>query len=186
MTFTYAWSFGGLIPHLLAATKTPSATLIGMPAFLLLFGEIVHRGLSWMQKRERFLFRAGTVTAILSLLTLGGHTIIGAWQVTSRNRSTRTLAEIATYAETELPHNAVLLVELDADELRNTDDHLRLMFLMSKTAHPLSNPDEWKKTASQVRQAGGIPYLVSFREWSLRLVSTSITDKRSIYSDEAP
>ncbi|RKU36641.1 hypothetical protein C6496_12755, partial [Candidatus Poribacteria bacterium] len=86
LTLTYAWSFGVLIPHLLAATKTPSATLIGMPAFLLLFGEIVHRGLSWMQKRERFLFRAGTVTAILSLLTLGGHTIIGAWQVTSRNR----------------------------------------------------------------------------------------------------
>lgn len=57
---------------------------------------------------------------------------------------------------------------------------------MSKTAHPLSNPDEWQEKAGQVRIAGGIPYLVSFREWSLPLVFTSLTDKRSIYSDEVP
>ena len=111
--------------------------------------------------------------------------IIRAWQITSRNRNTRTLAEIATYAETQLPQNAVLLVELDADKLRNTDDHLRLMFLMSKTAHPLSHPDEWEEKAVQVRKAGGIPYLVSFREWSLPIIFTSLTDKRSIY-DEVP
>jgi len=86
----------------------------------------------------------------------------------------------------QLPQNAVLLVELDADKLRNTDDHLRLMFLMSKTAHPLSNPDEWKEKAAQVRKAGGIPYLVSFREWALPIVFSSLTDKRTIYSDEIP
>ena len=186
LTLTYAWGFGVLIPHLLAATKTPSATLIGMPAFLLLFGEGVHRCLSWMQKRKRFTFRIGMILTIVSLLALGVHTIIGAWQVTSRNRNTRTLAETASYAETQLPQNAVLLVELDADKLRNTDDHLRLMFLMSKTAHPLSNPDEWEEKASQVRKTGGIPYLVSSREWPLPVVFTSLTDKRIIYSHEVP
>ncbi|MYK17529.1 phospholipid carrier-dependent glycosyltransferase [Candidatus Poribacteria bacterium] len=186
LTLTYAWGFGVLIPHLLAATKTPSATLIGMPAFLLLFGEAVNRCLLWMQGRKALIFRVSTIITITSLFILGVHTIIGAWQITSRNRSTKTLAEIATYAETKLPQNAVLLVELDADELRNTDEHLRLMFLMSKTAHPLSNPDEWQEKAGQVRITGGIPYLVSFREWSLPLVFTSLTDKRSIYSHEVP
>lgn len=95
-----------------------------------------------MQKRKRFAFRIGIIITIVSLLVLGVHIIIGAWQVTSRNRNTRTLAETASYTETQLPQNAVLLVELDANKLRNTNDHLRLMFLMSKTAHPLSNPDK--------------------------------------------
>lgn len=186
LTLTYAWGFGVLIPHLLAVTKTPSATLIGMPAFLLIFGEGVHRCLSWMRTHEQLYFRIATVIGGLILIVLGSKTLFDAWQVTSQNRSTRTLVEIATYVETQLPQNAVLLVELDADELRNTDDHLRLMFLMSKTAHPLSNPDEWDEKASQVRKAGGIPYLVSFREWTLPVVFTSLTDKRIIYSHEVP
>ena len=88
---------------------------------------------------------------------------------------------------TQLPQNAVLIVELDA-ELRNGDDHLRLMFLMSKAAHPFSssNPDAWKQKAAQVRKAGGIPYLVSFQKWSLPVMFTSRIDKRTIYSDETP
>lgn len=186
LTLIYAWGFGVLIPHLLATTKTPSATLIGIPAFLLLFGETVYRCLRWMQGHKGFIFRVCTIITIAGLLALGSHSLIEAWQITSRNRNTRTLAEIATYAETQLPHNAVLLVELDADKLKNTDDHLRLMFLTSKTAHPLSNPDQWEQKAEQVRKAGGIPYLVSFREWPLRIAFTSLTDKRSIYSDEVP
>ena len=186
LTLTYAWGFGVLIPHLLAATKTPSATLIGIPAFLLIFGEAVYRCLSWLQRRERLFSRIGIVLIIVSLLSLGSHSMIGGWQVTSHNRNTRTLAEIAAYVETQLPQNAVFLVELDANELRNTDDHLRLMFLMSKTAHPLRNPDEWEEKAAQVRKAAGIPYLVSFREWTLPVVFTSLTDKRTIYSYEIP
>ena len=187
ITLTYAWGFGVLIPHLLAATKTPSATLIGMPAFLLLFGEAVNRCVSWMWNRKQLYFQIATVIVSVVLIGLGSKTMFDAWRVTSQNRSTRTLAEVATYAETQLPQNAVLLVELDA-ELRNGDDHLRLMFLMSKTAHPFSssNPDAWKEKAAQVRKAGGIPYLVSFREWSLPVMFTSVIDKRTIYSDETP
>ncbi|RKU33733.1 hypothetical protein C6499_00935 [Candidatus Poribacteria bacterium] len=187
LTLIYAWGFGVLIPHLLAVTKTPSATLIGMPAFLLLFGETMNRCMSWMWNRKQVYFQMATVILSVVLIALGSKTIFDAWQVTSQNRSTRTLAEIATYAETQLPQNAVLLVELDA-KLRNADDHLRLMFLMSKTAHPFtsSNPDAWKEKAAQVRKAGGIPYLVSFREWSLPVMFTSVIDKRTIYSHETP
>jgi 4-amino-4-deoxy-L-arabinose transferase-like glycosyltransferase len=39
----YAWGVGVLIPHLFAVSKTPSATLIGVPPFLLLFGRFVVR-----------------------------------------------------------------------------------------------------------------------------------------------
>lgn len=41
----YAWGFGVLIPHLFAVTKTPSATLLALPAFLLIFGELIVRGI---------------------------------------------------------------------------------------------------------------------------------------------
>jgi len=40
---TYAWALGVLIPHVIATSKTPTATLIGWPPFLLLFGEMVRR-----------------------------------------------------------------------------------------------------------------------------------------------
>ena len=51
LTLTYAWGFGVLIPHILAVTKTSSATLIGMPAFLLLLGEVIDRYLLRMHGR---------------------------------------------------------------------------------------------------------------------------------------
>jgi 4-amino-4-deoxy-L-arabinose transferase len=43
--FLYAWFVGVVAPHLLAATKTPSATLIALPASLLLFGRLVSEAL---------------------------------------------------------------------------------------------------------------------------------------------
>ena len=188
LTLTYAWGFGVLIPHLLAATKTPSATLIGMPAFLLVFGEVVYRCLLWLQRRETLLFRVMIIIVVLNLLVLGIFTIRRTWQITSLNQNTPTFAEIATYAETQLPHNAVFLVELDANEPQNIDEHLRLMFLISKTAHRFigSTLDVWKEKAAEVRKTGGIPYLVSSGEWSLHPVFISLTDKRTIYSDEIP
>jgi 4-amino-4-deoxy-L-arabinose transferase-like glycosyltransferase len=39
----YTWALGVLVPHLLATSKTPTATLIGWPPFLLLFAELIHR-----------------------------------------------------------------------------------------------------------------------------------------------
>jgi 4-amino-4-deoxy-L-arabinose transferase-like glycosyltransferase len=46
----YAWSLGVVVPHLCATTKTPSATLIAMPAMLLLLGHLIaeaSRGERW-------------------------------------------------------------------------------------------------------------------------------------------
>jgi hypothetical protein len=46
----YAWGLGVILPHLFAVTKTPSATLIGAPAFFLLVGHLVAeawRGQRW-------------------------------------------------------------------------------------------------------------------------------------------
>jgi hypothetical protein len=46
----YAWGLGVLLPHLVAVTKTPSATVIGMPPLFLLLGYLVTaawRGERW-------------------------------------------------------------------------------------------------------------------------------------------
>jgi 4-amino-4-deoxy-L-arabinose transferase len=37
----YAWLLGVLVPHVFAVSKTPSATLIAMPAFLLILGYLI-------------------------------------------------------------------------------------------------------------------------------------------------
>jgi 4-amino-4-deoxy-L-arabinose transferase len=41
LVLVYAWGLGVVIPHLLVVTKTPSATLLGMPPLLLLLGYLV-------------------------------------------------------------------------------------------------------------------------------------------------
>jgi 4-amino-4-deoxy-L-arabinose transferase-like glycosyltransferase len=43
----YAWGLGVIIPHMAAVTKTPSATVIAMPAFLLLLGYLVAEASRW-------------------------------------------------------------------------------------------------------------------------------------------
>jgi 4-amino-4-deoxy-L-arabinose transferase-like glycosyltransferase len=45
LLLTYAWGFGVLVPHMLATSKTPSATLIGWPAFLLVLSGMIVRGI---------------------------------------------------------------------------------------------------------------------------------------------
>jgi hypothetical protein len=42
--FLYAWLFGVLAPHAISATKTPSATLIAMPAAFLLVARLMVEG----------------------------------------------------------------------------------------------------------------------------------------------
>src|SRR5262249_49955929 len=41
LALVYAWGLGVVVPHLLVVTKTPSATVIAMPALLLLLGYFV-------------------------------------------------------------------------------------------------------------------------------------------------
>lgn len=50
----YAWALGVLIPHILATTKTPSATVMGMPPFFLLLGYLISK--AW--RRDGFALNA--------------------------------------------------------------------------------------------------------------------------------
>ncbi|MCH8294343.1 glycosyltransferase family 39 protein [Candidatus Poribacteria bacterium] len=179
----YVWGFGVLTPFLFAATKTPSATLIGMPAFLLILGDFAVRTLHRKpsETRRRSVLRMiWAILLILSFLTEA----VDAWWIARQNRNDRTFSEIAAFAETHLPKNAVLLTEIDKKKKKNNDDHLRLMFLTERTAHPYSSPDAWEALAKRISANSGIPYVVSFRKLDLPVLFNSEVDGRTVYSLE--
>jgi hypothetical protein len=66
LVFIIAWSLGVVAPHVLASSKTPTATLIGWPAFFLLFGEMVRRAVRG-DALCLGVWTAGTVSAALLL-----------------------------------------------------------------------------------------------------------------------
>jgi 4-amino-4-deoxy-L-arabinose transferase-like glycosyltransferase len=59
-----AWSLGVLIPHLLARTKTPSATLIGWPAMWLILGYLISQAI----RGDAAALGAWLIAIILALL----------------------------------------------------------------------------------------------------------------------
>ena len=61
---TYAWGAGAVLPHLLAVSKTPSATLVGAPAFWLLAGHLISE--AWRGER----WPLAGLTAVLALSVL--------------------------------------------------------------------------------------------------------------------
>ncbi len=60
----YAWGLGVVLPHLFAVSKTPSATVIAIPAFALLAGHLI----SEAGRGERWPLTALTAVLALSLL----------------------------------------------------------------------------------------------------------------------
>ncbi len=60
----YAWSLGVVLPHLFAVTKTPSATIIAMPALLLLLGGLISD--AWRGQRWQLAVLAGVL--VMSLI----------------------------------------------------------------------------------------------------------------------
>ena len=60
----YAWALGVVLPHLLAPSKTPSATVIAMPPLLLLLGSLV----SQVWKRDRFALAGLLGIMVMSLI----------------------------------------------------------------------------------------------------------------------
>ena len=175
----YAWGFGVLLPFSLATTKTPSATLISMPAFLLILGDFADRTTRRKSNDSHYGRRIRVVwAALLMLLCLGE--CIQAWRVT-QIRNEHTLSEIAAFAGEHLPKNAVLLTETNVRKGETHYDYLRLMFFTEHTARPYYLKTEWKSLSQQVREQGGIPYIVTFRELDLPLLFKSHTDKRAIY-----
>lgn len=184
----YSWGLGVLIPFLLATTKTPTATLIGLPAFLLILGDFIVRTI---QKRtedrlpRRILRKVWACVIILLFI----HEVFNAWwmtrpdifyQVEKKQMKPQTFSEIADFVETHLPPHAVLLTEVHRDN--QYADHLRLMFLTSRTVHPYHKQNGWFEFCEQIRRHGGTPYIVTFRVLDLPVIFESETDKHTIYS----
>lgn len=176
----YTWGFGFLLPFLLATTKTPSATLITLPAFLLILGDFTQQITRRKPSEARGQRRIRVVwITVLVILCIGEG--FYAWQITQRDRSQHTLSEIAAFVDTNLPKNAVLLTEINIRKGETHYDYLRLMFLTDLTARPYHSKDAWKALSRQVWRNGGIPYIVAFRELNLPLLFKSDSDKRMIY-----
>lgn len=181
----YSWGFGVLVPFLIATTKTPSATLIGVPALLLILGDFVARTIE--RKPDEGLWRrririAWTTLFLILFLSEG----VDAWWCTHENRNDKTFAEIAAFAQTHLPKNAVLLTEAQPPEQTSDFTHLRIMFRTDRTAHAYFSEFDWKPASRQIWKHGGIPYLITYRRLNLPLIFNSEADERMIYSIPRP
>ncbi|MEO8218113.1 MAG: glycosyltransferase family 39 protein [Acidobacteriota bacterium] len=238
----YAWGAGVLLPHLLASSKTPSATLIGTPAFLLLLAllmtnavernpralaactgvalaclfahpSVAPPGQGYAQSRQ---FAAvmyqnlwvvwcvlGGVIALLAIEIASRFAVAEKWGVVVR-RGALTLAaavvvwlftleisdargvvelnlkepsfsDVAAYAATT-QDNAVFLF----DESRRWGDHQLAEFLSGRTSYRYEG-EEWRSMAREVRERGGVPYLVTPAELTLQVVYRSTRDGRTVY-----
>jgi 4-amino-4-deoxy-L-arabinose transferase-like glycosyltransferase len=70
----FAWGLGVLIPHVIATSKTPTATLIGWPPFFLLLGEMIRRAVGG----DRLCLGAWFAAAVLAV-TASGKIEAGGW-----------------------------------------------------------------------------------------------------------
>lgn len=184
----YGWGFGVLIPFLLATTKTPTATLIGMPAFLLILGNFIVRT-TRNKKEDGFPKRALRKVCMGVLILLLTHEVFNAWwmtrpdifyQVNEKHTKPRTFSEVANFVQAQLPDHAVLLTEVHRDN--QYADHLRLMFLTSQTVHPYHGQAGLLGFCTQIQKHSGIPYIITFRKLNLPVIFKSYTDRITIYS----
>lgn len=177
----YAWGLGVFPPFLIAISKIPTATLMGTPALLLLLGRLIEDTTHRKKDAPRWKHICRHIwTFFIAFLFL--IQAINAWWLTETNANDRTYSDIANYAENHLPSNAVLLTEIIYTDAQNDDNHLRIMFLTSRTAHPYTTANGWEKLVSQVHRHGGIPYIVTFRELDLPVMFKSEVDKTTLYA----
>ena len=175
----YAWGFGVFPPFLIATTKIPCATLMGAPALLLLLGAFVERTTHAKKDVPRWRGHLRKCWAFYLILLFFGEAF-SAWWITNINDQSSSLPEIASYVETHLPKNAVLLTEENNEKTEHYS--LYLMFQTSHTAYPYHSEAAWEKISKRIQQRGGIPYLVTFRELPLPVVFKSESDRRIIYA----
>lgn len=234
--FLLAWGFGVLAPHAVSATKTPSATLIAMPAAFLLLANLMAEGWRgrpsplaawasimvvgaiWPGPIERFgrgypdppalgvlMFRSWWVlghlglalglvglawrwgqpsdartrrvraVAVASTLVVGARVALAAWAVTGGSENNPFVAELADRARDGLPARAVLLFEGP-----DRGEHQLAMFLLDRTCYQL-NGRPADEVARAVREAGGVPFVVTSAPgpWPRRF--TSARDPRGLY-----
>jgi hypothetical protein len=250
----YAWGVGVLVPHILSATKTPSATVFGLPPFWLLLGVLVSqatrgnrraltgwvtimalcalfppvingwgmgapnpntpgiimKGALWVVwhvagtfavvagvelwvrilRRWRVVSLAGFAAplrwvvvglGVAGSIFLGGRLSRQSWRVSELNRNEPTFSEVADYARTQLPENAVLIHEAT----RDSGDHLLTMFFSDRTGYSTEGTTT-EDVARLVREGGGVPYVVTNRDLPLPRLFSSEKDQRKIYELVAP
>jgi 4-amino-4-deoxy-L-arabinose transferase-like glycosyltransferase len=124
----------------------------------------------------RYLRAAGLTFCLLVLAWLEYQNVEAAWRVTGRNQNDPFCAEVGRFARERLPGNAVLLCEERAGY-----EHLTTMFYADRICYPLAwgGPDE---LARKVIQAGGVPFVVSYRKLPLDAVYATRNYGPTVYA----
>ena len=71
--FVLAWSIGVIVPHTLAETKTPSATMIAVPPLLICFAAVISR--AW-QRRDWLYTSIWSAGILVITIISGGRTLV--------------------------------------------------------------------------------------------------------------
>jgi 4-amino-4-deoxy-L-arabinose transferase len=113
-----------------------------------------------------YLLYGARAVCLGALVWLGAQMLQAAWRVTKANVNDPSWLDVGQFADAHLPENAVLLCQE-----RKGGEHLTTMFYADRTCYELEgSPDAM---ARRVVQAGGIPYIVTYRRLSLPLVHES-------------
>jgi hypothetical protein len=122
----------------------------------------------------------------VGFIFLGGLLFQASWSITERNQNEPTFSEIADYARTRLPENAVLIHEnRPAAPWGPFGDHLLTMFLSERTGYSTSGTTT-DAVARQVIESGGVPYVVSIVDLALPRVFSSEEDGVALYEWVSP
>ena len=145
--------------------------------------------ISWWMARTK---RSGTsdpgtrwtrtlrIAALASTLIVGLRVAKTAWDVTEGSENRPFVAELAKFARDRLPKEAVLLFDGS-----HRGEHQLAMFLLDRTCYPLQGRPA-DEVARQVRDAGGLPFVVTDKPtpWPRRF--TAKGDPRSLYEWQGP
>jgi 4-amino-4-deoxy-L-arabinose transferase len=127
---------------------------------------------------SRIRSRALTISLIavagIGSLWLFGMWVERAWRATQIDDDQPAFVEVGRFAQSRLPPQAVLLLEEREKLERNT-----LMFRARRTTYPLT--EDWRDMATVIVASGGVPLIVSHRDWPLRAIHTSRDEDRTVY-----
>ena len=123
----------------------------------------------------RFLLMASLVFCLGVLIWLGIETVSAAVRVTNANVNDSPCMNVGLFARDNLPAEAVLLCE----EPRGYE-HLVTMFYADRTCYAL-RPNDADNMAHLVYEAGGIPYIVSYRKLPYSTVFVSSERGPTVY-----
>jgi hypothetical protein len=113
-------------------------------------------------------------------LIVGARVAKAAWDVTEGSENRPFVAELANFARDRLPKEAVLLFDGS-----HRGEHQLAMFLLDRTCYSLQGRPA-DEVARQVRDAGGLPFVVTDQPtpWPRRFAGK--TDPRSLYEWQGP